>query len=1037
MPDTPPHTGRPAWPRPWAVLAALVVLAASATPAAGQYFGRNKVQYETFDFQVLQTEHFDIYYYPEMREAALVAGRMAERWYSRLSRLLGHELGSRQPLIMYANHPHFEQTNALSGELGESTGGVTEVFKRRMVLPFAAGLKDTDHVIGHEMVHAFQFDITGQGGSVQTGQIPGALRLPLWFIEGMAEYLTQGADDPHTAMWMRDQSRRTLPTIPQLGDSYRWFPYRYGQAVWAYLAGRYGDEIVSRLLQTAGRSNDPELAMARILGADLMELSEQWHRAVTEAYAPLVEVTDPPSTYGEQVFANEGTLNTAPTISPDGRRLAFISSRDLFSLDVFIGDLETGKILRKLTQTATDPHFESLQFISSAGAFSADGERFVLAGVSRGRPTLTIIEVESGDHVRDIRLPELGEVFTPTWSPDGRYVAFSALVGGFSDLFMYDLERGELRRLTNDPFGDLQPTWSPDGRSLAFVTDRFTTDVARLEYGEYRVAVMDIASGQTTPAPGFPTGKQMSPQWAPDGEHLYFVSDQNGVSNVYQVRLDDGTLRQVSNLYTGVTGITPTSPALTVAATGDRAVMSVFVDGGTALYLVKDPAVLQGKDVLPPFASARPSQLPPADPIADQITATLTDFRTGLPDTAEFLSKRYGPGLRLDYVAQPQLVVGASSYGTYIGAGAALYWSDMLGNRNLTTALQVNGSIKDVSGIVAYTNLRRRLNWGAFLQQVTYLASAYGWSIIEVDGRQVAVEVTDLFRQTNRELSGLVAYPFNRAQRLELTAGVRDIRFDAERKTVFSDPFTGERLDDVSEDIPTGLPSITSAVGSAALVYDQSLYGATGPILGQRYRLEVSPSLGDLNYVGVLADFRRYVIPLRPFTIAGRLMHFGRYGGDSDTTIIQPINLGYPGMVRGYDYNSFEPQDCVPDPAFPDDPDTCPLYSQLTGSRMVMANLELRFPLLGALGVGGGYYGVLPVELAIFSDEGVAYWGGDLAYTGPDDRAWFLGGDRRPLVSAGAGLRVNLLGFAIIEVDFAHAFQRNRWVWQFGFVPGF
>jgi outer membrane protein assembly factor BamA len=195
--------------------------------------------------------------------------------------------------------------------------------------------------------------------------------------------------------------------------------------------------------------------------------------------------------------------------------------------------------------------------------------------------------------------------------------------------------------------------------------------------------------------------------------------------------------------------------------------------------------------------------------------------------------------------------------------------------------------------------------------------------------------------------------------------------------------------------------------------------------------------VGDLNYVGVLADFRRYVIPFRPFTIAGRLMHFGRYGGDSDTTIIQPLNLGYPGMVRGYDYNSFEPQDCAPDPAFPGDPDTCPLYSELTGSRMVMANLELRFPLLGALGVGSGYYGFLPIELAIFSDAGVAYWGRDLAYTGPKDQAWFLGGDRRPLVSAGAGVRINLLGFAIIELDYAYAFQRGRWIWQFGFVPGF
>lgn len=670
---------------------ALALLAGTAAPAAGQYFGRNKVQYETFDFQTLQTEHFDIYYYPEMRDAALIAGRMAERWYSRLSRLLGHELGSRQPLIMYANHPHFEQTNALSGELGEGTGGVTEVFKRRMVLPFAAGLKDTDHVLGHELVHAFQFDITGQGGNVQAGQFPGALRLPLWFIEGMAEYLTLGRDDPHTAMWMRDQSRTRLPTIPELADSYKWFPYRYGQAVWSYLAGRYGDEIVGRLLQTAGRSNDPDLAMARILGANLLELSEQWHRALLDTYEPMVELTDPPSTYGQLVFGEREVLNTAPTISPDGRRLAFISSRDLFSLDVYIGDLGTGKIVRKLTQTATDPHFESLQFISSAGAWSPDGLQFALAGVSRGRPLISVIDVESGKNVREIRLPELGEVFNPAWSPDGRFIAFSALAGGLSDLFLYDLEREQLSRLTNDPFGDLQPAWSPDGQTLAWVTDRFSSNLDRLEYGEYQIGLYDVGTRAARVLPAFPTGKHTNPQWSQDGSSIFFISDQNGISNVYRIALADGSLRQVTNLFAGITGITPTSPALTVAQNTNQAVMSLFVEGSMSLYFVQDSTVLEGKDVLPPFASASPSILPPADPIADQLAGLMADTRTGLPDTLEFLTKQYGAGLSLDYIAQPQLVVGASSYGTYIGAGAALYWSDMLGNRNLTTALQMNG----------------------------------------------------------------------------------------------------------------------------------------------------------------------------------------------------------------------------------------------------------------------------------------------------------------------------------------------------------
>jgi Tol biopolymer transport system component len=1007
-------------------------LTVAGRPVEAQYFGRNKVQYETFDFRVLQTEHFDIYYYPEMRQAALLAGRMAERWYARLSRLLGHELGSRQPLIMYANHPHFEQTNALSGELGESTGGVTEVFKRRMVLPFAAGLKDTDHVLGHELVHAFQFDITGQGGNVQQGQFPGALRLPLWFIEGMAEYLTLGADDPHTAMWMRDQSKTTLPTIPQLGDSYRWFPYRYGQAVWAYLAGRYGDEIVGRLLQTAGRANDPELAMGRILGANLLELSEQWHRALLETYEPLADLTEPVSSYGELLFRKDGVLNTAPVISPDGQHLAFISSRDLFSIDVYIGDIETGEIVRRLTRTDVDPHLESLQFIASAGAWSPDGSQFVLAGVSRGRPVLSIIGVEGGDD-REIRMPELGEVFTPTWSPDGRFIAFSALVGGLSDLFMYDLEREELRRLTNDSYGDLHPAWSPDGQRLAWSTDRYSTDLPRLDYGEYELAVMNVANGAAFRVPGFDSGKHLNPQWSADGSSLFFISDHTGISNVYRVALADSTMRQVTNLFTGVSGITPTSPALSVAQYVDRAVISVHIEGSTELYLLDDPAALAGQEVLPMFASGKPSVLPPQEPITDQLAELLDDPRTGLPDTAEFFSKSYSAGLSLDYVAQPQLVVGASSYGTYIGAGAALYWSDMLGNRNLTTALQVNGGIKDITAVVGYSNMRRRLNWGVFVQQVPYLYSAYGGLVSgNQGGQEVVLEQIYRFRQTARDVTGLISYPLNRAQRIELSAGVRDIHFEEEIRTNVLDPVTFQKIDDFTESIPS-YPSITTGIGSAALVYDQSLYGATSPILGQRYRFELTPSFGDLNYLGVLVDFRRYVIPFRPFTLAGRLMHFGRYFKGGENEALRAINVGYPGLLRGYDDGSFGPEDC----SGGTESDPCPVYSRLLGSRMIMGNLELRFPLLGVLGVGGGYYGFLPIELALFGDAGLAYWGSDLAYTAGDDRAWFLGGDRRPLASAGVGMRINLLGFAIVEIDYVHAFQRDRWVWQFGFVPGF
>ncbi|HKA59838.1 MAG TPA: hypothetical protein VKD28_14550, partial [Gemmatimonadales bacterium] len=113
------------------LLGAALFAAAPAT-AVAQYFGRNSVQYETFRFRVLKTQHFDVYFYDKEGEAASQAARMAERWYTRLSNVLRHQLTGRQPLILYSDHPDFEQTNVLGSSPGEGTGGVTESLKRRI-----------------------------------------------------------------------------------------------------------------------------------------------------------------------------------------------------------------------------------------------------------------------------------------------------------------------------------------------------------------------------------------------------------------------------------------------------------------------------------------------------------------------------------------------------------------------------------------------------------------------------------------------------------------------------------------------------------------------------------------------------------------------------------------------------------------------------------------------------------------------------------------------------------------------------------------
>lgn len=352
-----------------APLFGLALLIFPAT-AQAQYFGRNKVQYEHFDFKVLQTDHFDVYFYPNEREAADIASRMPERWYTRLSTVMRHQLRGRQPLILYATAPQFRQTNIVDN-LGEGTGGVTEALRRRIVLPIGGTLADLNHVIGHELTHAFQYDMTGRSGPEGRGAVPAAASLPLWFIEGMAEYMSLGAVAPETAMWMRGGLEDTLPSFRQLEDP-RFFPYRYGHALLAYVAGRWGDPIMGDLLGASIRTRDIGQAIRGVLAITPDQLVQEWHAATAQAYAHLEDHTEPAESIGVRLVKagdgshGDGSYNIGPALSPDGNRFMFLSDRDLFSIDLFLADGRTGKVDRQITRTAVNPHFQSLQFIESA-----------------------------------------------------------------------------------------------------------------------------------------------------------------------------------------------------------------------------------------------------------------------------------------------------------------------------------------------------------------------------------------------------------------------------------------------------------------------------------------------------------------------------------------------------------------------------------------------------------------------------------------------------------------------------------------------
>jgi len=1022
------------------VVPLLVVMALAAAPFANaQYFGRNKVQYERFDFKVLATEHFDIYFYPEEEEAVQLAARLAERWYARLSKLLRHELSGRQPLILYASHPHFRQTNAIPGEVGEGTGGVTEMFKRRIVMPFAGGLAETDHVLGHELVHAFQFDMATARDPEGNAIGPAVLQLPLWFIEGMAEYLSLGPLDANTAMWVREAaSREQMPEVDELDDP-DFFPYRYGHAFWAYVAGRWGDAAVGDMLRATGPRGDFESAMQTVLGVDEEQFTADWHEATRRTYAPIFETTRPAAAFGRALITSDGTggdINLAPALSPDGRRLVFLSERSLFSIDLYLADAATGRVIRKIVETATDPHFDSLQFLSSAGDWAPDNRRFVFAAVSAGQPVLTIVDVDRGAREREHEFAELDEIFNPAWSPDGRQIAFSALRGGLLDLYVFDLQDGRLRQLTSDAYADLDPEWSPDGRWIAWVTDRFSSNITTLDFGNYRIGLMDAGTGSARALAGFERGRNTNPEFSADGGALYFVAAPDGIANLYRAALTpagNGPIAagatRLTNVLSGVSGITPLTPALSVAAKAPQIVFTVFENDHHNIYSyeARTPEAVGTTGAQPPGGGAPGDRdaaaLPPVPRRTGDVAQLLGAPSAGLPAPTTYPQEDYRARLSLDQIGQPTVGVGADRFGAYAAGGLSLLWSDMLGDHMVGTTIQATNRFQEIGASVGYLNRESRWNWGFVGEQTPYVTGGFARGVTTVDGRQAFVEQTRRITQINRAATGVVHYPFSRAHRLEFNAGARRISFDHDIETEIFSLTTGNRIDRRVEELER--PSaLNLGEAGTALVYDTSINGATGPIAGQRYRFEYTQVAGSVLYGGALADFRRYFMPVRPLTIAFRGLHYGRYGRDGEDVRLAPLYVGYPGLVRGYEVASFDPTECVVDA------ESCAAFDQLVGSRLAVVGAELRFPLVGLFN-RRTLYGPLPLDIAFFGDAGTAWTS--------DDEPEILGGERRWVRSAGVAFRFNAFGYAILELDYVRPFDRpgRGWMWQFNLTPGF
>jgi Tol biopolymer transport system component len=843
----------------------------------------------------------------------------------------------------------------------------------------------------------------------------------------MAEYLSLGPVDAQTAMWMRDAAlSEKLPAIRDL-DSPDYFPYRWGHAFWAYIGAKYGDRTVASLIRSAANPRIDLEGLARQLGTEPDALTADWHAAI---HRSLLELSaDDPSigSRPRRVVDREsggGRMNVGPRVSPDGRKVAFFSERDRFSVELFLADVDSGRVERKLLDTATDPHFDSLQFLSSAGDWSPDGRRLAMTAIRRGRPVLVLLDPARGRIDREIRLAGLDDALNPAFAPDGRSVVVSGNAGGLIDLYRLSLDTGSLQRLTEDPFADLEADFTPDGQSLIFVTERFGMSLDALEPGPPRLARLDLVTLAVRPLAAFQHGKQLSPQVSADGRSVTFVADPDGVSNLYRMPIEGGPVERLSSFATGVAGITSSSPALSAATTG-RLVFSVFEDATYAIYAL-DPADIVS--LVAPQATSVAAVLPGRALPGGDVQSLIGNYTRGLPPVGPVpVAEPYRRSLSLDAIGQPTLSGSMSTYGARFSGGVSALFSDTLGDRGLGMQALIGGSLADFGGEVVYLNRRHRWNW-AVSAVAAPQAAGYLVSTRDPDTGETRVsEVID--RQPVRGVFASTAYPFSMSTRLEFSGGAQSLSFTREVRSGVFDPTTRRLTDVVTEHLNVG-ETMYLGVGRVALVHDTSFYGATSPIYGARSRFEVGRTTGTARYTTALADWRRYFMPVRPFTIAVRGMHFGRYGSGSEHPQLLDVYAGHPEYVHGYGIGSFSAIECLTDIDGAGATGECDVFRSLIGSRLFVANIEVHAPIPG-LFRGEIEYGRFPIDVVAFADAGVAWT--------RHDRPEFFGGQRQVVRSVGAAVRVNVFGLLAVELSAARPLDRlDKGVqWQLGIRQGF
>src|SRR6266576_3514161 len=552
--------------------------------------------------------------------------------------------------------------------------------------------------------------------------------------------------------------------------------------------------------------------------------------------------------------------------------------------------------------------------------------------------------------------------------------------------------------------------------SSSIVTDRGgETDFDLLRFGNLRIALLHLDTGAIDILGNMDVGKNINPVWAPDGRSLAFVSDRTGIANVFLYDMADGQIYQLTNMFTGVQGITPLSPVLTWAPQADRMAFVYYEDGQYSVYSLENPRSLrrspyrpsaqpivslmqaEARDTilqaplprppmvalggtgsasnLPTFSTGvsiyrsatgfRPSARPqPAESSAARpsvtVRALLDSATLSLPDTNEFTFRPYKVRFTADYVVRPTVGYQRDNFGRGVFGGTAIALSDILGNHSVVLAGSINGRISEAQFLGLYVNQSHRLNWaGGFSQDPLYFYGGSDWTKVEdpnSPGDTLRVFSSRIRRFVIRDAFTEAYYPFSRFNRLELGLHAVNIaEATLALQTAFDD--SGSVVD--QQIITGGGPSASFIQPSLAHVHDNTLFGYVGPFAGARSRLSIAPAFGSWQFTNALVDYRRYIF-FRPFTIAFRGMTFGRFGRDADRF---PIFVGNTDMMRGYTAGSIRNHECVANLASSANSQTgCAELDQLIGSKVAVGNVELRFPMTRSLVLGFLPVGFPPIE---------------------------------------------------------------------------